>query len=1118
MSSKKGVLITFVLAAIFLLGPPAGISAAERGVQVREEPLTLPTYLVGESDPNPIFYNGRRYQGAKGMVYPYAMQDDLTDIRENKTYKALYLENRYLKICVLPEIGGRIFSATDKTNGYELFYRQHVVKPAFISVLGAWLSGGVEWNVPHHHRTSTYMTVDYTLQENPDGSKTIWVGETELRHRLKWLIGLTLHPEKSYIETSVKIFNHTPLVHTFLYWANVSVHADSTYQIIFPPSLEYATYHGKDQFTPWPISHQFYHGVDYTSGVDLSWWKNHPSPTSLFAIDCTEDFFAGYNHGKKAGVLHVADHQLVPGKKLWEWGPGPVGRMWDMMLTETDGPYIELMVGAYSDNQPDYSFIQPYEVKTFKQYWYPIRQLGGVKNANLEAALNLEVTGDNVACLGVNTSSEYTGARVLLQAKEVIFDQTADISPEKPFYREVALPAGVKEEDLRLSLFCSANEELISYRPAKKKGSPMPEPVRPPPPPEEMKTIEDLYLAGMRLEQFHNAAMEPDPYYEEALRRDAGDYRVNTALGICYSKRGRFGEAEEKIRRAIARATSQHTRPRDGEAYYYLGVVCKAQGKYDEARDAFYKATWSHAWYSAGFYSLAELATREGDFLKAMEFLERSISTNSLNTKALNLKAALLRRLGRFEEAQKLASKIVALDPLDFRAGFELYLAQSELGPAGEAGETLAALRVKMRGEVQNYLETAVDYGNCGLWDEAIGVLSPLVDSEDMQASRNPMAHYYLGYFYGEKGDAGQAARYYRLAEKMPPDYVFPFRLESIEVLRSAIADNPADARARYYLGNLLFDNQPEDAIKEWEKSRDLDDTFPIVHRNLGLAYARTLNNIPEAVKSLEAAVSLKKSDPRLFYELDQLYEIQGVAPRKRLALLEKNQETVFKRDYILSRRIELLVRTGQFDRAIDLLHNHHFHVWEGGGRIHDIYVDAHLLRGQKYFREKKYSQALKDFKLALEYPLNLEVGKPHRGGRFSQIYYFIATAHEAAGDQAAARAAYQKAVETKNAWSELSYYQGLAFGKLGQPKEAGRLFDGLISYAAEQLEAGADSDYFAKFGERRTEQARMADAHYLMGLGCLGKQDRAAARREFEKALELDTYHSGAGNQLAQM
>jgi len=1086
-----------------------------------EEPLVIPTYRVGDPDRNPIFYSGRAYQGAKGPVYPYPLLDKLTDIRENKAYNAVYLENRYVKVCVLPEIGGRIFYAVDKTNNYDFFYHQHVIKPALIGMLGAWISGGVEWNFPHHHRATTFMPVDYTMRENPDGSKTIWVGEIELRHRMKWAIGISLYPDKSYIEATVKLFNRTPFAHSFLYWANAAVHADSTYQVIFPPSTEYVTYHGKNQFAHWPIAREVYKGVDYTKGVDISWWKNHPSPISFFAWDCKEDFLAGYDHGKQAGVVHVANHHIVPGKKFWEWGPGPQGRMWDKILTETDGPYVELMTGAYSDNQPDYSWLQPYEVKTFKQYWYPIREIGGVKNANREAAVNLEVSPDHIATIGFNTTSEYRDARVLLTAGgKLIFEQRTDISPEKPFRKEVVLPASVKKEDLRISLVTSTGKELISYQPVKKEKSSMPEPVKPPPAPEDIKTIEELYLTGLRLEQFYSPALEPYPYYEEALRRDPEDYRVNTALGILYCKRGLFEKAEERLKTAIKRATRNYTSPRDGEAYYYLGLALKYQGKFDTAYDAFYKATWSYAFHSAAYYQLAELSCQKGDFSQALDHLNRSLSTNTLNTKALNLKAAVLRRLGRFKEAEALALQALAIDPLDFWAGNELYLAKFGMGLKKEALQELEALKERMREAVQSYLELAVDYGNCGLWEEAIEVLSRLVDSPGKRPSTYPMIYYYLGYFWEKEGDTEKGSKYYQLGSEMPTNYCFPFRLESIEVLRSASRNNPKDPRAPYYLGNLLYDRQPESALKEWERSRDLDDTFSIVHRNLALAYFRVEKDIPKAIASMERALACDPEDPRLYYELDILYEAGGISPQKRLEILRRNHDIVVQRDDALSREIVLLVQLGHYDRAIDLLSTHHFHKWEGVGNIHNVYVDAHLLKGRDCFKAGDYEGALEHYRAALEYPENLEVGKPYHGGRSCQVYYFIGTSYEVLGDWDKARAFYEKAATAKQRykWSELRYYQGLALRKLGREEEANRLFDGLIAFGRVRLKARTALDFFAKFGRRQSREVQMARAHYLLGLGYLGKGKRAEAKEEFKEALRLNINHLWARVQLSEL
>ena len=1119
MKGKKYLLIMPLLLGFFLLNLTAISLHGDSSVKVWEEALVIPTYRIGKPDLNPIFYTGRAYQGAKGPVYPYPLLDKITDVREEKAYRALYLENDYVKICVLPEIGGRIFSALDKTNNYDFFYCQHVIKPALIGMLGAWISGGVEWNFPHHHRATGFMNVDYTLTENADGSKTIWVGEIELRHRMKWIIGLTLHPDRSYIEATIKLFNRTPFAHSFLCWANVAVHTNLDYQIIFPPSTEFATYHGKNQFSHWPVSYDVFNRVDYTKGVDVSWWKNHPEPTSFFAWNCKEDFLAGYDHGKEAGVVHFADHNIVPGKKFWTWGTGERGKIWEKILTETDGPYIELMVGAYSDNQPDYSWLQPYEVRTVKQYWYPIRQIGGVKNANLKAACNLEITSKKRAKIGFNTTSGYKGARAVLKSrKKVFFEQKIDISPEKPFWKEVGLPEDVDEENLELLLFSPANKILISYNPKKKERVSKPEPVKPPQPPEKIKTVEELYLAGLRLEQFHNPALEPYPYYEEALKRDPDNSIVNTALAILYLKRGMFKEAEDKLNRALSGITNNYTSPKNGEAYYYLGVVLRAQGKDHEAFETFYKATWSKAWGAAGYYSLAELSCQKRDFSKALNFLNRSLLLNKLNTKAQNFKVAVLRRLGRLEEAEKIALEVLAFDPLDFWLANELCLVKTAKGLRNEAVKVKKALEIKKRDSIQSYLELAVDYGNCGLLDEAIRVLSEAVEPDRKSLSAYPMLYYYLGYYLEKKGEKDKALEYYKLASKMPPDYCFPFRAESIDVLNVAQKNNPVDACAPYYLGNLLYDIQPQRAIKEWEKSRILDKSFSIVHRNLGLAYARVENDVSKAITSLEEAVACNREEPRFYLELDLLYETGGISAAKRLAVLEKNQNIVLQRDYALSREITLFVQLGKYEEAINLLKSFHFHVWEGGGRIHNVYVDAYLLRGQAYFTATKYRQALKDFKAALEYPENLEVGRPSRGGRASQVYYFIGTVYEVLGDTRKAKEFYEKSVALKHSWSQICYFQGLAFKKLGREKEASQMFDGLIQSGEERLRATRSMDYFAKFGERQSVMVRRANAFYLLGLGYQGKGELEKAKNEYKKALELNINHVWAKHQLAQL
>ncbi len=1090
----------------------------QSSVHVWEEPLVIPTYRVEEPDRAPVFCSGRAYQGVKSAIYPYPILDQLTDIREGRTYRGVYLENRFIKLCVLPEIGGRIFWAVDKTDGYDFFYHQHVIKPALVGMLGAWICGGVEWNVPHHHRATTFMPVDHTLEERPDGSKTIWVGETELRHRMRWSVGLTLYPNRSYIEAAVRLFNRTPLAHSFLFFTNVAVHANEDYQVIFPPRTQIAVAHGKSQFSRWPISHSVFDGVDYTRGVDVSWWKNHPAPISWFCWQCEEDFFGGYDHGREAGVVHVADHHVVRGKKFWEWGTGPEGALWHQILTETDGPYLELLAGAYSDNLPDYTWIQPYEVKTWKQYWYPLRGIGGVKNANLNAAVNLDVSSNGVAGFGFNATTEYRGAQAVLEAGEqVLIRETIDIGPEKPYWKEIPLPARTDPQSLKAVLLGSAGKELVGYSPVKLSEMPTPEPVKAPPAPRDVKTSEELYLTGLRLEQFHNPAMEPYPYYEEALRRDPGDTRVNTELGILYCQRGMFREAEGNLATALKRLTYNHTNPRNGEASYYLGVALEGQGKYDSAYDAYFQATWSAAWSAASYYALARLAARKADFAKALELVEASIATNGLNFEARDLRAAILRRQGDYPEAARAAREVLAVDPLDFWAGNELYLARLATSDKAEAEHTLRTLTLRMRGETQSYLEVAVDYGDAGLWDDAIELLVRFVNAAPDKSRLNPMVYYYLAYYSDQLGKREDASNYCRLASQAPSDYCFPFRLESISVLRRAMEVNPRDARAPYSLGNLLYDLQPQEAIRAWEKARATDDSLAMVHRNLGLAYWRIQNDLPAALKGLEMAVALDRSNPRFTYELDVLLEAANVPPERRLEHLEDNQPTVLRRDDAVSREVRLYVLLGQYDKALAILTTRHFHAWEGGGEIHKVYVDAHLRKGERFFQRGQYRQALSEFEAARAHPQNLEVGEPYRDPRLAEIAYHIGLAQEALGESVARHSFEQAAVATSSEGSENRYYQGLALKKLGRSEEASRLFDELVQ-AGKELEARVDLDYFAKFGDKQSDTERLARAHYLQGLGFLGKGQTESGKREFQKVLAINASHLGARGRLAAL
>jgi tetratricopeptide (TPR) repeat protein len=1090
-------------------------------VRVWETTMVIPTYLAGAPEPNPMFYFGRQSQGAQAPVYPYPMYDNLTGKKVDKTYKIVYLENEYVRIGILPEIGGRMFEGVDKTNGYNFVYRQHVIKPTLISIIGAWISGGIEWDIIHHHRATTFLPVQYKVEENADGSKTVWVGELEVRQRMEWAVGYTLRPGKSYLEAKVRILNRTPEVNTMLCFANVAVSVNDQYQVIFPPSTQLSTGHFKREFDKWPISNE---------GVDVSWWKNHPGGTSIFAWNYQDDFFAGYDHGKQAGTMSVADHNIVPGKKFFEWGTNAGARNWDKNLTDSDGPYIELMSGAYSDNQPDYSWLQPYEGRSFSMNWYPFRDIGGVKKANLDAAVNLDVA-NGTAKMGFYTTSAHAAAKVMLKAgQKVLFQETVAINPGKPYTKQVALPAGIDEHDLVASI-SEGGKELVSYSPVKLTPEAVPQGVTNPPPPADVKTNEELYLIGLRAQQFHDPVTDPMPYWEEALRRDPGDSRVNTVMGITAYTKAKYTDAEKYLRTAIARLTDKFTTPKDAEAIYYLGATLKAEGKTGEAYTNFYKATWSQAWKAAGYYSLAEIATARGEMTAALDFVDRSIDSNALNIRAQNLKAAVLRRTGHPKEAlQLLATAAHKLDPLDVRAMAERWLASKD--PA--AAKTLTSTMID---NPQTAQQIAAEYLDAGLWQDGTDVLSQMVAAVPEKAKVHPMAYYYLGYFAEKLGQTPKSSEYFKLAQSMPPDYVFPFQNEVIDVLRAAMKANARDARAPYYLGNLLYDWQPDEAAKLWQASEAIDPSFAIVHRNLATAYThqRPTPDIDRAIAELEKAVSLDRKYALHFAELDELYEQAGTPIEKRLALFEKNQVVVVQRDDAQNRAVALKVAAGKYDDAIAMMTGRKFAQAEGTNlNVSDQWASAHILRGQQEIAAKRYKEALADFEAAVTVPDNLPSrGFGEGGGRSAEVDYLTGLAYEGLGDHAKATESWNHGaaapaqsgsgrrggMPAATAGGAQSYFQALCLQKLGQADKAKAMFQALVDSGQRALTRPEPADA-GRGGRGQSQSARLrsANAHYEIGLGYLGLGEAAKAKAELSQAVETSPDLLGARTALAAL
>jgi tetratricopeptide (TPR) repeat protein len=1097
---------------LVLPDPPAGETAA---VKAWEQPVVMRSYLPAEPDPNPLFLEKRVYQGSNGKVYPLPVIDRIATEPREHVWQAVHLENEYLRLMILPEVGGRIHVGFDKRNGYDFFYRQNVIKPALVGLAGPWISGGVEFNWPQHHRPATFLPVDIAIEREADGSVTVWCSDHDPICRMKGMHGVCLRPGCAYLELKVRLYNRTWDTQTFLWWANAATRVHEHYQSFFPRDVRYVADHAKRAVTEFPCSLGTYYGIAYgeraRDGVpfgetprkfvpdgsypanDLSWYANIPVPTSYMIVNSRGDFFGGYDHAARAGVVHVADHHIAPGKKQWTWGNHEFGYAWDRSLTDHDGPYVELMSGAYTDNQPDFSYLAPGETKSFSQFWYPIGGIGVPDTANLHAAMRI-VWESGEARVHLQVTHAIAGATLRLNS---LGDDPAEwhgnLRPEHA--EEITLPLSCSGQEWTLELEAEG-EVLVRYAPGEIHPAPAPVEATEPLEPTEIDSTDELYLTGLHLEQYRHATRSPEPYWREALRRDPEDSRVNNALGRMHLRRGELGLAENCFRVAIARLTLRNPNPYDSEAYYNLGMTLLFQDRADEAYDAFYKATWSAAWRGPGYHRLAEIDLRQGRLAAALEHVSRSLRADSENSNARNLKVVILRRLGRVDEANAELDAMLRLDPLDAWSQF----LRSGVVPA-DAGRRL---------------DLAYDCIRAGLFDDAEAILG---------AGATAMELYTRAFPTSDHDGEGQRSAALE-AEKASATYVFPSRLEEMAVLERAIAARPDDARAPYYLGNFLYDRQRHrEAIAQWERAASLDPKFPTAWRNLGIAYFNVEHDGQKARQALYHARTCSPDDARILYEEDQLRKRLGDDPRDRLANMEAHRELVGRRDDL---SVELAALYNQLDRpadAIALLLSRQFQPWEGGeGLVLGEFVRAQLQLGRGRLKAGDYPGAIRCFEAADHPPESLNEAR-HLLANSSNIQYWLGEGWAAAGDAARARTHWERAVRQRGDFqqmqvrgvSEMTYWSAMAMRKLGREAEAESLFGEILNYAEELEKQPPKIDYFATslptmllFDEDLAKRQHVT-ATFLRAQALLGLGRNAEARAALDEVHRLDRSHMGA-------
>lgn len=1089
-------------------------------VSVCRAKQVIPTHLPLAPDRCPAYLDNRVYQGMSGAVYPLPFHERIASEPSDHPWDVITLRNDWVELAIMPELGGRVAWGIDRTRDYDVFYRNSVIKPALVGLAGPWISGGIEFNWPQHHRPATFLPTSVDIEEEPDGSVTVWCSDHDPFARMKGMHGVRLRPDSAVIELRVRLFNRTNDVQTFLWWANVAARAGDHYQSFFPTDVHFVADHARRAVTAFPAADRPYYGWDYPAaarqraGADrLDWYRNIPVPTSYMCIETADDFFGGYDHEVGAGFVHLADHRIAPGKKQWTWGNSPFGWAWDANLTETDGPYVELMAGVYTDNQPDFSFLMPGETKTFSQFWYPFQDIGPVHQATLDAAGRLDVDGRRLR-LGVVVTAPRRGLHIAVTAGpgEEVWSSEVDLAPGRGFEAEVDLDAAQPAEKVRL-LVTHGGETLLDWTPRQRPTHPAePEPATEPPAPGDIASTDELYVTGLHLEQYHHATRRPEPYWLEAVRRDPGDARSRVALAVGCLRRGELGEAQQHLEQALARLTRRNPNPADSEAYYRLGQVLDRSGEVDAALDAYGKAAWNLTWRDAAHLAMARLMARRGHNCAALDLVRDAGSPRDPRNQAVCLEVILLRRLGRHDEAGAKIDRLRRLDPLDVWAA-DLVGAEVETdGPC--------------------LLDVALEYLSVGEDERGLEVLSSAARCKLPLGQVNiaPLAHLYRADTLARRGRDSEAEDAFRDAMAADATWCFPSRPTDLDLLTRLTRTRPEAALPFRLLGHQLYHlRRRNEAIDAWRRAIDLDDSDPVTRRNLAVASYNVDQDAAASLTHYRRAQELAPDDPRLLYEVDQLRKRDGVAPEERLHHLAARRELVEQRDDLTVEYAQLLTFEQRPEEALDVLAHRRFQPWEGGeGLVLSAWEDALSAMARSQLRMGRAEDAVESLRRALEPPPTLGEAR-HTLANFSALLLPLGDALQELGRSEGARQAWSQAASfvgdfrTMAAvpFSDMTYYSVLASQRLGDDERAARLLDGLATWA-EQLDRSVPSvDYFATslpslllFTEDLARRQRV-EVSVLRAQVALLRGQPDEAQRQLDGALTLDPNHPRA-RQLA--
>lgn len=987
-------------------------------VQVKHQ--SIPTYQVGEEDDNPLFLDKRIYQASSGKIYPYPIIDKIYDEKVDKDYEVIVLSNEYIELMIIPSLGGRIQYGYDKILDYYFFYNNEVIKPALVGLCGPWLSGGVEFNWPQHHRPSTFKELEYQIVEAED-CITVWVSEFEKMSQLIGAAGIRIYEHSNRVEVLGRSINETNIPKTFLWWANVAVHCHEEYETFFPRDVKFVADHGKREVTSYPYANNQYYNIDYPNYEmekrNITNYDNIKVPMSYMAVGSKYHFFGGYDFKNHAGTMHVSNTHTAPGKKQWTWGSGKFGHAWDRHLTDENGPYIELMAGVYTDNQPDFTWINPGESKEFKQTWFPYTGVEKALNANELLAFSII----KQELIIYSTIKQWIKVQILGANGKV---QTDELSLGIGQVGKIKLSfdtiTSIKVNDLTYAI---DNDEAEPFNPAICA-----------PHPNDVKSIDELFNIGLHLEQYRHATRSPLDYYNKILELDSFDARTNTRLGFINLERGNIEKAISYFKVAIATIIKYNPNPSDCSAYFGLGVAYKYNGDNTNAYAALHKAIWDMKYKAVGYLELAKLDLKLEQYELAYQNIIESLKYNAVNLQAKTIKVII---------EQKLCQEV----------DFKQLIVEQAYNYYARFFESQSRFLDYIKKDDKTILEIVKFLDELGMSERAIQLI-------DESQSSNPLLQIYainngvnLKCSFKTKG-------------------IFPHTIFERLNMQKYLAYHKSE-EISFLLSLLLIDKQDHDqAYQLLETCYQQGYRNSVFLRVLGICEYNLKGNPEKALKLFENAIEVNSTDSRLVYEYDQLRKLLNVDPQVRLEYLTTKIQFVNYRDDLKVEYCWLLCQLNQFEQCIDFMETTKFHPFEGGeGKVIEVYKTAKLAIVQNLINEHKWKSALEILTTINILPKclgeDIIFGTPN-----ADVLYLSGLCLEKLGDDQLANEMYQScAAEQVITTSKLSYkpeklqmnyYQALAYEKIGELDSKRKLINDLRSLANEKLKVVTEVDYFS--------------------------------------------------------